>query len=145
MFRFSTASLYSPSRVSALLQDSSDLHFEDGSFEDVVVFFLLHEMPTVLRSAVLQECMRVVKADGRIMLMDYHFGPYPPPRGWLWKLVVTLIELSAGLEHFMNYRDFIARQGLDALIRQHQLAVDKSFIFESGVAAVYLVKASAGR
>ena len=125
--------------------DASHMPFDDATFDLVTMVLVLHEMPSVIRSAVLQECMRVVKADGRIMLMDYHFGPYPPPRGWLWKLVVTLIELSAGLEHFMNYRDFIARQGLDALIRQHQLAVDKSFIFESGVAAVYLVKASAGR
>ena len=125
--------------------DASLMPFDDNLFDLVTIVLTLHEMPALLRSAVLQECKRVVKTDGRIMLMDYHFGPYPPPRGWLWKLVVTLIELSAGLEHFMNYRDFIARQGLDALIKEHQLAVDKSFIFESGVAAVYLVKASAGK
>jgi len=101
---------------------------------------VLHEMPVLLRSAVLLECKRVVKAHGRIMLMDYHFGPYPLPRGWLWKVLVTLMEVSAGWEHFMNYRDFIARQGLDGLIKQHHLSIYKSFIFESGVAAVYLVK-----
>jgi ubiquinone/menaquinone biosynthesis C-methylase UbiE len=122
------------------LLDASHMPFEDALFDLVTMVLVLHELPVLLRSAVLLECKRVVKAHGSIMLMDYHFGPYPLLRGLLWKLLVTFMEVSAGREHFMNYRDFIARQGLDALTREHQLYIDKRFIFESGVAAVYLVK-----
>ena len=57
-----------------------------------------------------------MKTDGRIMLMDYHFGPHPFPTGWVWKFLVTLMEISAGREHFANYREFISRQGLKSLI-----------------------------
>ena len=50
------------------------------------------------------------------MLMDHHFGPHPFPTGWVWKFLVTLMEISAGREHFANYREFISRQGLKSLI-----------------------------
>ena len=122
------------------LADASHMPFSGSMFDLVTVVLVMHEMPAMLRSAVLQECRRVVKANGRILLMDYHIGPYPLPRGWLWKMVVTAMELSAGPVHFWHYRDFIARGGLDGLISQQQLSVDRKFIFESGVAAVYLVK-----
>jgi ubiquinone/menaquinone biosynthesis C-methylase UbiE len=126
------------------LCDASQLPFPEALFDLVTIILVLHEMPFLLRSAVLQECSRVVKTGGRIMLMDYHFGPYPLPRGWLWKMVVTAMELSAGRRHFANYRDFIARRGLDGLIRRLQLIVERKWIAESGVAAVYVVKTASG-
>ncbi len=125
--------------------DASQMPFSEALFDLVTIVLVLHEMPPMLRSAVLQECRRVVKPGGRIMLMDYHFGPYPPPRGWLWKMVVTAMELSAGRRHFANYCDFIARRGLEGLISRQQLIVDKKFIAESGVAAVYVVKIPSGQ
>ena len=64
-------------RVNALLQDSSDLHFADGSFADVVVFFLLHEMPTEVRRKTVAEALRVTQAGGKLIFVDYH-----KPRAW---------------------------------------------------------------
>jgi ubiquinone/menaquinone biosynthesis C-methylase UbiE len=126
------------------LADASQLPFPEAQFDLVTIVLVLHEMPHLLRSAVLQECSRVVKPGGRIMLMDYHFGPYPLPRGWLWKMVVTAMELSAGRRHFANYRDFIARRGLEGLISRQRLIVESKWIAESGVAAVYVVKTASG-
>lgn len=123
-----------------VLEDASKMTFASGTFDLVTMVLALHEMPTRLRSAVLQECKRVVKADGRIMLMDYHFGPHPFPRGWVWKLLVTLMEISAGLEHYANYRDFIARQGLKTLVVEQHFTQERQIIFDSGVAAIYLLK-----
>jgi ubiquinone/menaquinone biosynthesis C-methylase UbiE len=122
------------------LEDASKLTFDSGTFDLVTAVLILHEIQAGLRSAVLRECTRVVKADGRIMLMDYHFGPYPFPIGWMWKLFATLSEISAGREHYANYRDFLNRRGLETLIAEHSLTVDKQFVFESGVAAVFLLK-----
>jgi ubiquinone/menaquinone biosynthesis C-methylase UbiE len=126
------------------LGDASQLPFPEAQFDLVTIILVLHEMPFLLRSAVLQECRRVVKPGGRIMLMDYHCGPYPLPRGWLWKMAVTAMELSAGRRHFANYRDFIARRGLDGLISRLQQIVERKWIAESGVAAVYVVKTASG-
>lgn len=126
------------------LADASHMPFPEALFDLVTIVLVLHEIPHLLRTAVLQECSRVMKPGGRIMLMDYHFGPYPLPRGWLWKMVVTAMELSAGRRHFANYRDFIARRGLEGLISRQQLIVESKWIAESGVAAVYVVKTASG-
>lgn len=120
--------------------DASSMTFADGTFDLVTMVLALHEMPTVLRPAVLQECKRVVKTDGRVMLIDYHFGPHPFPMGWVWKSVVTMMKISAGLRHYAHYRDFIARHGLEALAGEQHFIIAKRFIFESGVAAIYLLK-----
>ena len=64
-------------RVNALLQDSSDLHFADASHDDVVVFFLLHEMPTEVRRKTVAEALRVTKPGGKLIFVDYH-----KPRAW---------------------------------------------------------------
>ena len=55
------------------------------------------------------------------------------------------MELSAGRRHFAHFRDFIASRGLDGLISRQQLTIDRKFIAESGVAAVYVVKIPSGQ
>ena len=66
-----------PHPVSAMLKDSSNLHFMDGSHDDVIVFFLLHEMPTEVRRKTVAEALRVTKPGGTLIFVDYH-----KPRAW---------------------------------------------------------------
>ena len=79
-------------RVNALLQDSSDLHFADGSFADVVVFFLLHEMPTDVRRKTVAEALRVTQAGGKLVFVDYHKPKAYSPFRYLMVPVLTLLE-----------------------------------------------------
>ena len=55
-------------------KDSSQLDFADGSYDRVVLFFLLHEMPLEVRRRTLHEAWRVLKPGGRMVIVDYH-GP----------------------------------------------------------------------
>ena len=66
------AKLSNPQHVNALLQDSTDLHFEDGSHDAVVVFFLLHEQPADARRKTISEALRVTKPGGKLIFVDYH-------------------------------------------------------------------------
>jgi ubiquinone/menaquinone biosynthesis C-methylase UbiE len=59
-------------RVALLQGDSSSLAFADASYDQVLLFFLLHEQPAHVRRATLAEAMRVVKPGGRIVIVDYH-------------------------------------------------------------------------
>lgn len=59
-------------RVALLHCDSSSLASPDGSYEQVLLFFLLHEQPEAVRRATLSEAMRVVKPGGKIVIVDYH-------------------------------------------------------------------------
>jgi ubiquinone/menaquinone biosynthesis C-methylase UbiE len=59
-------------RVALHCQDSSRLQFEDGAFECVVVFFLLHEQPRAVREKTISEALRVTRPGGKVVFVDYH-------------------------------------------------------------------------
>jgi ubiquinone/menaquinone biosynthesis C-methylase UbiE len=60
------------SRVNLVNRDAADLGFGDGSYDRVVLFFLLHEMPLEIRKRTLAEAWRVLKSDGELVIVDYH-------------------------------------------------------------------------
>lgn len=60
------------SGISLFQRDSSALGFADGSYDRVLVFFLLHEQPESVRRATLAEAFRVARPGGKIIIVDYH-------------------------------------------------------------------------
>ena len=73
--------------VTLLQRDASDLGFADASYERVVLFFLLHEMPEDVRRATLAEALRVLKPGGQLVIVDYHrpasWHPLRPLMKWI--------------------------------------------------------------
>jgi ubiquinone/menaquinone biosynthesis C-methylase UbiE len=68
-------------RVALLQGDSSSLACPDASYDQVLLFFLLHEQPETVRRATLAEAMRVVRPGGKIVIVDYHLPvPWHPLR-----------------------------------------------------------------
>jgi ubiquinone/menaquinone biosynthesis C-methylase UbiE len=59
-------------RVALLHGDSSALACPDASYDQVLLFFLLHEQPEEVRRATLSEAMRVVRPGGKVVIVDYH-------------------------------------------------------------------------
>ena len=58
-------------RVTLLQRDASALPHADGSVDQALLFFLLHELPEHVRRATLAEALRVVRPGGRIVIVDY--------------------------------------------------------------------------
>ena len=68
-------------RVALLQGDSSSLACPDASYDQALLFFLLHEQPEGVRRATLSEAMRVVRPGGRVVIVDYHLPvPWHPLR-----------------------------------------------------------------
>ena len=63
--------------VSLLHRDSTALGVADGTYDRVLVFFLLHEQPLAVRKRTVAEAVRVAKPGGKVVLVDYH-----PPHRW---------------------------------------------------------------
>lgn len=72
-------------------QDSTQLGFQDGLFDHVVVFFLLHEQPKGVREGTVREALRVVKPGGKVIFADYHRpGLFNPFRYIMAPVLLTL-------------------------------------------------------
>lgn len=62
------------------------LGYKDDGFTTIVLFFLLHELPTSARQKVLSECMRILSINGSILLTEY--GALPKQH-WLYRNKLT--------------------------------------------------------
>lgn len=51
--------------------DAANLSFEDSSFDVSSVAFALHDMPPTIRKRALKEMVRVTKAKGTMVIVDY--------------------------------------------------------------------------
>lgn len=121
--------------------DASAMPFEDASFDLVVAFLTLHEMPADVRSPVVSEMARVTGENGRMLFIDFHHGPYRFPKGWLYRSIIVPIEIGAGVEHFKNHRDFLRRKGLPGLIQKNGLTVEREKILGGGTMMISVARA----
>jgi len=119
------------------LGDASQMPYSDGFFDLVIAMLTLHEMPSLIRFPVMDEMVRVMKQDGRLLLIDFHPGPIRFLKGWLYKTIILFFEIIAGREHFRNYRDFLAGNGLPSLIETNNLYIEKEKVVSSGNIAFF--------
>jgi len=78
--------------VSLHHRDSADLGFRDASYDQVVVFFLLHEQPERVRARTVAEALRVVRPGGKVIFVDYHRPARSNPLRYLMKPLLALLE-----------------------------------------------------
>ena len=78
--------------VSAHHQDSTCMSFPDDSFDETVVFFLLHEQPEDARRKTVAEAIRVTKPGGRVIFVDYHGPKRSNPMRYVMKPILALLE-----------------------------------------------------
>lgn len=85
------AKLQQPDACRTHLMNAERLHFDDGSFDHAVMFFLLHEQPELVRRNTLREALRVLRPGGRLTVVDFA-RPKPWHPIWLWLPVLGHIE-----------------------------------------------------
>ena len=73
-------------------QDSSQLQYSDGHFDQSVVFFLLHEQPEEVRRKTISEAIRVTRPGGKVVFIDYHGPRRSNPLRYLMKPVLHFLE-----------------------------------------------------
>ena len=127
-------------RADLRIGNASQMPYPDGIFDLVVAMFMLHEMSGKIRPLVMREKVRILKPDGRILLIDYRIGRMDFPVGWFYKSIILFFEIAAGREHFKNYRDFMAKNGLAGLIDAQNLIIEKKKIVSGGNIGLYLLR-----
>lgn len=87
-----TKKLEKHNNVSAHHQDSTDMKFADGSFDETIVFFLLHEQPEHARRKTVAEAIRVTRPGGRVIFVDYHRPNRSNPMYYVMKPILAMLE-----------------------------------------------------
>jgi ubiquinone/menaquinone biosynthesis C-methylase UbiE len=118
--------------------DASEMPYKNEKFDLILCMLSLHEMSPEARAFVLREITRTLKEKGKLLLIDFHPGPYKPLKGWTTKAIILLSEIGAGRRHFKNYRHFLSHGGLATLMKQQNLSIEKQRILAGGTFAVYL-------
>jgi ubiquinone/menaquinone biosynthesis C-methylase UbiE len=99
--------LPSGARARLLHHDSTALGGADATYDQVLLFFLLHEQPLQVRRRTLAEALRVVKPGGKIVLVDYHRPSRSHPlrhamRALLRRLEPFALDLwESGIDEFL--------------------------------------------
>lgn len=121
------------------LCNAADTGFNDNMFDLILSSTVLHEMPEKSRLEVLNEAKRILKKDGRILLIDFHPGKLKNFKGVYSKIIITIAEILAGREHFKNYRQFIKNGGLPNLIKHTGLKIIEQRIVSGGNFGIFLL------
>ncbi len=122
------------------LGSAAEMPFPNDFFDLSIAMLTLHEMPAIIRIAVIDEMIRVIKPEGSLLIVDFHPGPIIFPKGWIYKSIILFFEISGGREHFRNYRNFIAGKGLPSLLSNTNLSIVKEKIVAGGNMALFLVR-----
>jgi ubiquinone/menaquinone biosynthesis C-methylase UbiE len=112
------AKLPADPRVHLSQGDSSSLAQADGSFDQVLLFFLLHEQPESVRRRTLAEAMRVVRPGGKVVIIDYHRPAAWHPLRLLMTGVFRKLEPYAMDLWQHEVTDFLSPQAQPASVRK---------------------------
>ena len=100
--------------------DSSALACGDALYDQVLLFFLLHEQPEAVRRSTLAEALRVVRPGGKVVIVDYHRPVAWHPMRPLMRLVFSRLEPFA-----MD----LWRHGIDAFLPHTPSQMNKQTYF----------------
>ena len=76
-------------------RDSTALGFDDCSYDQAIIFFLLHEQPLPVRKKTLAEALRVIKPGGKLVIVTNHRPAYINPLRYLLWPPLRALEPSA--------------------------------------------------
>jgi len=128
------------SNANLKLCDATETGYENNKFDLILSSTVLHEMNQQVRIDVLNGAKRILKKDGRILLIDFHTGPLKGFKGIYSKIIITISEIAAGREHYKNYRHFMKNGGLLSLIELCGFIVEDKKIVSGGNFGIYLLK-----
>jgi demethylmenaquinone methyltransferase/2-methoxy-6-polyprenyl-1,4-benzoquinol methylase len=119
--------------------NATQLPYLNGTFDLVLSSLFLHQLSPEMRSASLREAIRVMRADGNLLLIDLHPVGDGSIKRKLTKFSISTVELLAGREHFSNSRIFLSRGGIPGLAEEYNLQMRKKFLVADGNLGIYLL------
>jgi len=106
--------------------DATQLNsFSDKEFDIATMSLALHQFQPKLHAPILSEMKRIAN---RIIIVDY---AVPLPKN-LVGYASKWAEFMAGIEHNRNFKKFYRKGGLETILNENKITIDKSVIFARG-------------
>lgn len=118
--------------------DAENIPFKGTSFKGIIISFASHDKSSQVRDDIINEAKRLLKPEGRIVLVDFE-NPWSR-RSRIGSVLVYLIERSGGGEHFRNNRQFLREGGLRSFVKKHDLIEVERHDVELGALAIVVAK-----
>lgn len=119
--------------------DARTLSHTNASFDLIFISLVLHELDKDAQREILAEMVRVVKPDGRILVIDHRVGPLRF-KGRSTRALSFLAERLAGRHHYRNWRSYLGSNGLPTLATAANLTVDRENLVSGGNLSLWLLK-----
>jgi ubiquinone/menaquinone biosynthesis C-methylase UbiE len=72
--------------------NADHLDFKSATYDRVMIYFLLHEVPKDVRARVLAEAFRVLKPGGKLVMAEFAMPKWWNPFRYLWAVFLTIFE-----------------------------------------------------
>jgi ubiquinone/menaquinone biosynthesis C-methylase UbiE len=118
------------------IASATELPFPDGYFDCASISLALHEMERDERNRAVSEMKRVVKKKGTLIFIDFKV---PLPKNSIAYLIRAM-EFIAGRDNHKCFRDYLAKGGLNQLLKENQLTPQEEALLKSGNLQVIKVK-----
>lgn len=132
------------SEVDLRLADATALPYEDDTFDIVLCSMFLHELDPDTRSLVVGEVARVLKPDGRNVIVEFDSEPRTSLSAKFRRAISLVFERIAGSEHHRNFKQFLASGGVTAELATTALTIEEVKTFRKGDLAVYGARPTPG-
>lgn len=110
--------------------NAQSLPFGPDSFRSVILSYAVHEKDLSFRYKMIQDVLRVLIPEGKIIFIDYEI-----PRNFIsriGRMATFIIERTAGKKHFQNSQEFLSHGGL------------RGFIYRSGLKELFSIPLDLG-
>jgi len=118
------------------IADAQNLPFKDNFFDCASVSFGLHEKERKARDKIISEMKRVVKEGGNLIFIDFQVPLPQAPFSWLIKTV----EYFAGTNHYEYFKDYLWQGGLNEILKENQLRIEKNERTKNGIVEIIKAK-----
>jgi ubiquinone/menaquinone biosynthesis C-methylase UbiE len=109
------------------------LPFPSDFFDIVSISLALHEKDEQLRKAVVSEIKRVVKKNGKIIIVDYNMP-------LSFSFLIKTIERLAGEHHFRCFNNYLLKGGLETILKENNLEISASASAVGGIIKIIKIK-----
>ncbi len=128
----------SPYPIEIYEQDATSTGFNNNQFAAAIISFALHEKDHATAAALLREARRILKPDGRLIIVDFVFDADSTVLG---RAMVRTVEWLAGGDHYRNFKKYINQNGLFGLIDPTVWQITNSLRILRGAAVISVFKA----